>query len=583
MAGALALVLAGSACSSKDLAPCPAFDVAAEAPQLMMIGPYSVDPQECSEALLDTFTIRGETVTLRVPIDWHQDPFGNRSWCMYLHALDALKPLLYHYRETGEVEALTRARDIAFDWLEQNPLGAGGLSEFAWYDMSVAYRAARLSYLHRALEHEQMTTSQEPERLACAVTRHARWLHDNANYKYSHNHGLFSDIALFITARQVDLHPEAAAWRGRATSRFVTNITTTVSEIDGLHLEHSPGYHALITEMVHHLNSDLGLDDDRLTEVHQKMTAAASWLVMPDGRYPQFGDADLAPAAPWAVENEAAHRGFAVFRDAGAATYRDETSYFMAVAWYHSRVHKHSDDLSFVWAEDGRRLVVDSGRYGYFYEEPGRIYAESSPAHNTLTLDPPFAWTTHLPYGSGVLDAAESGDWRAVLAENPLVAQPSPFESRHRRVFAYRPGRWLVIVDQLDAAPCPTSTRWFHFAPDLEVDVIVANAVRLTDAVGSVWLQTADEPSEVHQIRGQMEPVVQGFTFPSNRTWVENTTVEVVDTVCGSPMVVVLSVGADRPMFTVTRAPQEVELVLDNERVSLRFAGDTLSVSTDAP
>ncbi len=576
LVGALLFLIAQSACSSDELEPCPSFDVADEAPRLLMMRTYVIDPTERAEALADIFTIRGQTVTLRVPIDWHQDPFDNRSWRMWLHALDALKPLLYHYQETGEVEALARARDIALDWIEQNPLGAQGLSEFAWYDMSVALRAVRLSYLHRALEYEKMTTPAQRELLGCAVTRHARWLMDNAHYKVSHNHGLYSDIGLFIAALQLDLHPEADAWRTRARSRFVANVTSTVSTVDGLHLEHSPVYHMLITEAVRLLNFELGLDDDGLTELLDKMTAAASWLVMPDGRVPQFGDTDLGPAVGWAVDNEAAHRGFGVFFDAGTAIYRDEKSYFMTVAWYHSLVHKHADELSFVWAEDGRRLLVDSGRYGFFYDDPGRIYAESSPAHNTLTLDSAFTFSGHEPYGSGVIDAAQSGGWYAVLAENPLLAAP------HRRVFAVRPGRWLVVVDQIDAVLCPTTTRRFHFAPALEVVEIDEDAVRLTDAAGSLWLQTAGDPLLLRRVRGQMEPDVQGFTFPAERTWVENTTIELVDDVCGSPMVVVLSVGAVPPAVSVMAAPREVELLIDNERVSLRFADDTLSMSAEA-
>ena len=78
-----------------------------------MLMPESVSPEACAEALADTFTIRGKKVTLRVPIDWHQDPFNSRSWRLVLHELDPLKPLLYHYFTTGEGEALRRALDIA--------------------------------------------------------------------------------------------------------------------------------------------------------------------------------------------------------------------------------------------------------------------------------------------------------------------------------------------------------------------------------------------------------------------------------------------------------------------------------------
>ena len=206
-------------------------------------------------------------------------------------------------------------------------------------------------------------------------------------------------------SRYLSLHAEAAAWRQRATTRFPTNISSSVSTIDGLHLEHSPAYHVLITYLLGHLISELGMSDDRLNEMHRTLTATTSWLVMPDGSLPQLGDTSLVAAPQLAVENEAAHRGFAVFYDAGAAIYRDVESYFMTVAWYHRLLHKHADDLSFVWAEGGRRLVVDSGKYGYDYGESGYAYGVSSPAHNTLTLFPPYLFEAFIEAISGLLNS----------------------------------------------------------------------------------------------------------------------------------------------------------------------------------
>ena len=437
----------------------------------------------------------------------------------------------------------------------------------------MSYRSARLAYLYRALEYEQLLSPEQRERLGCSVSRHARWIHDNANYKYANNHGLYQDAALFVVATQLNRHTEADAWRARATERFVENVNTTVSTLDGLHLEHSPVYHILITELLEELIYGIGLKAVGLPELHQKMREVAPWLIMPDGRYPQLGDTNLRPAPSWAAEKQAEHQGFAVFPHAGAAVYRDAASYFMSVAWYHSRAHKHSDELSFVWAEAGRRVIVDSGRYGYFYDEPGRIYAESSRAHNTLTLDPPFAWSDHVPYGSGIVDTASDGEWYAVLAKNPLLARD------HRRVFAYRPGRWLVIVDQLATYPalgqCPASTRRFHLAPSMQVVATTDDAVHAADDVGSVWLQTAPAPAALWTVTGQQEPEIQGYTFPSDRSWVESTAVELVDNLCGVPMVTVFSVGADRPVVSTTRKENSVELQLEGELVSLDF-GDAL-------
>jgi len=383
---------------------------------------------------------------------------------------------------------------------------------------------------------------------------------------------------LFIVGKQLDKHPDANGWRKRATERFVQNVTTTVSTTDGVHLEHSIGYHMFISELLDKLINEFGFAHDELGGLHSKMVAAAPWFVMPDGRYPQFGDTNLSRAPQWVMDIEDQHTGFNAFLDAGAAVYRDDSSYFMTATWYHSRAHKHADETSFVWAENGRRLIVDTGGYGYFYEEPGRIYAESSQAHNSLTLDTPFGWRNNKPYGSGVLDTVSEGGWHAVLAKNPLLARQSV---DHRRMFAYLPGQFLIVIDQLNASVCPVSTRRFHFAPKLEVVEQDGGSVRLADDRDSVWLQTGARPREMRAVRGQKLPSVQGFTFPSQRNWVPSTAIEAEDRVCGEPMVVALSVGETKPAFEVSGERDGARIVIGDKQLRLQYGANLLALTVE--
>ena len=52
----------------------------------------------------------------------------------------------------------------------------------------------------------------------------------------------------------------------------------------------------------------------------------------------------------------------------GVAAVAAEGERLVAHAWYHGLGHKHSDELSFVWFARGARLLVDAGRYGYYYD-----------------------------------------------------------------------------------------------------------------------------------------------------------------------------------------------------------------------
>ena len=39
--------------------------------------------------------------------------------------------------------------------------------------------------------------------------------------------------------------------------------------------------------------------------------------------------------------------------------------------------------------------------------------------------------------------------------------------TRHRRTVAYRPGRWLLVVDRLASDTSRRFEQWFHLNPDL--------------------------------------------------------------------------------------------------------------------
>src|SRR5699024_7670644 len=64
-----------------------------------------------------------------------------------------------------------------------------------------------------------------------------------------------------------------------------------------------------------------------------------------------------------------------VFSDGGYAFVRSprpqspgdigKSGYLALSAAFHSRAHKHADDLNLVWYDKGQQILTDSGRYGY--------------------------------------------------------------------------------------------------------------------------------------------------------------------------------------------------------------------------
>jgi hypothetical protein len=181
-------------------------------------------------------------------------------------------------------------------------------------------------------------------------------------------------------------------------------------------------------------------------------------------------------------------RGLKVFDESGYAIVRlpdprecDEItrdSYLAQTAAFHSRTHKHCDDLSFVWHECGQPLLVDAGRYGYigttetgsdlwqegfWYSDPMRVFMESTRAHNTLEFDGLNAQRKGVkPYGSALVQAFEKNGVYCI--ETRCKQHRSIW---HDRLLMLRPGQWLVVFDvYADNLKAPHDVRqWFHLAP----------------------------------------------------------------------------------------------------------------------
>lgn len=374
-----------------------------------------------------------------------------------------------------------------------------------------------MAYLLRAAAVEGAITPHEALELGTNIEDHADWLAKEENYTSGHNHGLFQDAGLFVAARQRPEHPRSECWKAIARSRFADTVGETVAENDGLHLEHSPAYHVNITQLLARFQ-ELGIGE-HLDALVERMRDSAGWLMMPDGRYPQLGDTDLTTVPDWVATRAEGLGGLKLFREGGYGVVKHPESYLILAAGYHGRGHKHADELHLSLYDHGRRILVDAGRYGYYYDEPGRQYAESSRAHNGVEIGGEgFTWRGLEPYGSGLLGGGRSGGWYALAAENPLIEERG---QAHRRLVLYKPGEQLLVVDKVMLQEPMATSRYFHFAPGLDL-VPAANgslAVVGDGFEGRICDLSGGGRVKTRRVAGVREPEVQGYTFPDNRKW----------------------------------------------------------------
>jgi len=459
------------------------------------------------------FTIFGKRTLLAPPVDWNQDPHGSRSWRYDLHTLKWLKPLLLRHAEEHDLASLSVARDFLCDWASIHLEPTGTASEFAWYDMAVGVRAPYFAYVLRASLVADDIDVEDAKLLLRAAERHGSELAHEAHYAAGHNHGLFQDEGLYILARQLSVLPEAAAWRSLALTRLRSTLEQTVNFAEGAHLEHSSAYQFSIAGLVDRLAGNVP-EMPALHDLRDRLRSTAAWHVTPANRLVQLGDTDDVPAPKWACQAASKLHGLNALFETGQAFVREGDSYLAVSAGYHSPAHKHADDTGFVLIEGGRVLLGDAGRWGYYEEEPDRLYARSAAAHNVLTVDgEDFAWREAEPYGSGLVAAGEGDGWYAIVVRNPLLAKQGV---EHRRILLFRPGRALIVVDDVRGGERKRGyARHLQFGPGLDAD-LQDGLISLTAPDRTATL-TGLGADTVRLYRGRRSPRPLGWTYPGDR------------------------------------------------------------------
>lgn len=463
------------------------------------------------------FRVLAKPVRLQPPVDWEQDPYNSEAWRSKLQAWVWMPPLLARF-QAGDRSGLEQARDLALDWISENPPEEGD----GWKNKVAGNRAVYLGYLTRAAACRRVLSREQATTLLGSVMAHARFLAKEENDKFG-NHGLFVAEGLLVVSGYMPFLREAPRWHRLASRRAARGLSRQVQTQEGVDLEHSPGYHFLVINFLDRLQKLPGQDSPELARLDRRMRRVAPWFVMPDGYITRLGDTARKPAPPWASQRSRSYRGLSPTRRSGFAIVKQPNAYLSVAAGYHrGAVHKQADELTFELYDRGGHIVTDTGRYGAARDkkDPAKranlAFTKSSQAHSGLLVDNRNVdFKEHEPYGSAI-DAVGQGDgWYAIEGRNPLVEEDQGV--KHRRVFLYRPGTALIVVDLVRSAARHTYTRQFQFHPRIRV-TRVGTAMRLQAPGFSGWLTDAPAPGQLTPtlVKGRRNPLL-GWTTSANK------------------------------------------------------------------
>lgn len=501
------------------------------------------------------------TINLHDPIPWNIEDPELRSWSFYIQSLDMTDALLAAYSASGQEKYLVPALKIGFSWAESHPKTRSDVSPLAWYDMAVGLRAYRLGYLHQAAHLAGLLNSAQYEILASALDDHCAELSDDGKLAFHNNHGYFQVAGQLALGRRFRESSSAMAALFQQGCQRMRRMLNQQFALDGVHREHSPDYHRMVADTLLGLVRAGLVEGPELLGRTEAIEDALAWFVTPQGTIANFGDSDNrhmvysaeAASRKWttplmrAVASDGAGggewpKGLRKFPESGYAVVRcpdhnapdviRRDSYLAQTAAFHSRTHKHCDDLSFIWHERGQPLLVDSGRYGYigktemgsdlwqqgfWYSDPMRIYMESTRAHNTLEFDGLNALRKGAkPYGSALVQACERGGVYCI--ETRCKQHGSIW---HDRLLLLSPGQWLLVFDVYadNLKQGHDVKQWFHLAPGHKAQPVSGGYDAELEGGGALSVRSLLGEVETGEvIAGREQEPIQGWWSDKERS-----------------------------------------------------------------
>jgi heparinase II/III-like protein len=516
------------------------------------------------------FKVGPYTRKLRRPVDWGQDPHHSQRFRNALASLTWVDPLLYQYRHRQRRGSLKQARNLMLDWVHHQSRHGADTAPAAWHSKVVGDRAGYLGYMTRAAACEQMLSKDQALDAIRSLKAHASWLlHNHAKS----NHGLFDDLGLLALGRDLRFTHDARQWRRVGRHRFATFFQRRVKADEGFWLENSAAYHYLLTNLLARFVPAARGHGAGLPKLLRRMKAVGGWLIQPDNHIVQFGDSNLfAPPLRFQRSSDDDHGMLALLKS-GLAVVKQPGSFLSVIAAFHNTAHKHSDELSFDLFDHGQRVVSDTGMYD---KDPGRLrkFVKSARAHSTLTVDGrDFPRSRRFTYGSGLQAQGAGSGWYAVQGKNPLL---SPQGVRHFRLFVYKPGTALIIVDRVRSSRKHTYRRYFQLGADIRVTPGGPEALDLhaPSFTGTLHSESSIGREKRSLRRGSTRPLA-GWTSPSYRTFVPRWTVALRSAAGDADYVTTISLDSSDLRARVVHAdPRRTTLSLSSEAAS----GGTLTI-----
>jgi hypothetical protein len=452
----------------------------------------------------------------------------DRSWLFWHHCLVSVAYLIDSYNVSQNKEKLYLAFEIVEKWYEANYPESP--SVMGWHDHSTALRLLHIVKLY--LVFSELNDEKVLRKLEEVSEKHMEKLSDPDFYMPKHNHGLDQDISLYLASSVLGHIPRSKKWNELALKRFWGQVNNIFAE-DGSYLEHSPHYIYLMLERLINFYKIVMKSNEKEGENLKKRIVAITkffiYSLHPDATFPTMGDSesqtfdvnnDTWKSLPEDIYSTLASIKKendleidlpldAFYKDGGYAFFRsdwnndEDTTQLTFYSAFHSRVHKHHDDLSILLYGHGKPLLIDAGKFTYQYDRAERHYVVSAYGHNTVRLNDSETDISRLNINkSGLLSFLNTKNIGYASGFHTLMDGAT-----HRRmVFYLKPGE-MVVLDLIKSNTNMDSEIIFNFHPDLRTMNMDGKIVGFNEGNPEIYLENLIGKTNYQKARGQSDPL----------------------------------------------------------------------------
>lgn len=416
-----------------------------------------------------------DPVSFSLPFNWNSSPFDHDHWEYQLSAMRPVVPYLRAYAFSKKAEYLHVAASIFLDWSDFYHKNQTG--KYTWYNMSVGQRAARLacliSYI-RASGNEQIAANFLC-RLNSIAASHIEDLMNERKLSNG-NHGLFQAHGLMALSRALENNKSLSSKARNVSIEFMEKLVYKQFSDEGMHLEHSSQYHYFGLRTIKNILSSGWYGNNHFfSGIKELANEAGEWFTRPDGFRIANGDSSpvkaslrdvgfhhYLPFSDWQKASVRLFKKSGYFFCKSTPDCPEKKSYMLFFSGsYHSKVHKHADDLHVELFDRGEPVLVDSGGYRSVRDSM-RTYIKSPQAHNTISKVG--GAKLGIPYGSCIKSFDVKTQGISVCGE---ISDAVKGFSHRREVF-YAPGKYFLCLDDIFSKEPASFEQWWQFSPGFE-------------------------------------------------------------------------------------------------------------------